>query len=305
MTESPPPDLAPSTQSDGRQSDGRQSDGRQSDGVLVAACQLLLDIDDPATNLATMAAAVTNASRRGARLVVLPELAASGCCFRTRAEAAAAAEPLDGPTVSLLADLTERGGGVVVSGLCERVGDNVFNSAVVVEDGRLVAAYRKVHLWGEENRLFDRGCEPPPVVATAVGNVAPMVCYDAEFPEWVRLAADAGADVVCVPANWPLLPRPRNERPLEVLKAQALAGIYRTYVLVADRCGAERGQDWIGGSVVVGPDGYLRAGPAVVADGPAQPATLVARIDPRLARAKEIGPHNDARADRRPELYAG
>jgi 5-aminopentanamidase len=34
-----------------------------------------------------------------------------------------------------------------------------------------------------------------------------MVCYDLEFPEWVRLAALAGADLLCTPTNWPREPR--------------------------------------------------------------------------------------------------
>jgi predicted amidohydrolase len=34
------------------------------------------------------------------------------------------------------------------------------------------------------------------------GNVAVMICYDLEFPEWVRVAALAGADLIAVPVNW-------------------------------------------------------------------------------------------------------
>lgn len=40
-----------------------------------------------------------------------------------------------------------------------------------------------------------------------------MICYDLELPEWVRLAALAGADLLCVPVNWPDGPRPAGERP--------------------------------------------------------------------------------------------
>jgi predicted amidohydrolase len=172
-----------------------------------------------------------------------------------------------------------------------------------VEDGRLRASYRKAHLWGREAELFTAGDEPPPVVATAVGRVALMICYDLEFPEWVRLAAQAGAEVVAVPANWPWLARPPGERPLEVLKAQAAAGAYRVHVVVADRCGPERGVDWIGGSVVCAATGYLLAGPATAAGATASRAVLVAELDPAEAHDKSLGPHNDALADRRPHLY--
>jgi predicted amidohydrolase len=71
--------------------------------------------------------------------------------------------------------------------------------------------------------------------------------------------------------------------------------------VAADRCGAERGVDWVGGSVIAGPDGYPLAGPAA-GDGP---ELLVADLDLGRARDKRTGPSNDVFADRRPELYGG
>ena len=70
---------------------------------------------------------------------------------------------------------------------------------------------------------------------------------------------------------------PAGERPVEVTKAQAAAAVNRVAVAVADRCGTERGQAWFGASLICGPDGYLRAGPAA-----GEQALLVADVD--LAR---------------------
>ena len=72
------------------------------------------------------------------------------------------------------------------------------------------------------------------------------------------------------------------------------------FVAVADRCGTERGVDWISGSVIIGPDGYPLAGP-VLAD---RPAVLLADCDLARARHKRLNDHNDLFADRRPELYS-
>lgn len=270
--------------------------------LTVAACQIPARIGtgDPAE----LVSAVREAAARGARLVVLPELAVCGYVFTDAAEARAAAEPLDGPTVALLAELSAELDCVLVAGLAELAPDGaVFNTAVLVEAGHLRASYRKAHLWGREVELFRAGDEPPPVVDTAVGRVAVMICYDLEFPEWVRIAAQAGAEVVAVPANWPWLPRPPGERPLEVLKAQAAAGAYRVHVVVADRCGPERGVDWIGGSTVCASTGFLLAGPATAAGDTAGRTVLTAELDPARARDKSLGAHNDALADRRPALY--
>jgi len=271
--------------------------------VRVAACQLAIDVDDPAGTRTRLERAVLAAAEAGARLVVLPELAAAGSCFASRDEALAVAQPVDGEFVTQLAALSARLGCVLVSGICEADGDQVYNSAVVLDQGELRTVYRKVHLWGIESRLFTPGARPPDVVDTSAGRVAPLICYDLEFPEWVRRAADRGAEIIAGPANWPLLPRPAGERPLEVTKAQAFAGTYRVFVVIADRCGTERGQEWIGGSTVVGADGYPMAGPASDVAGEASPQLLLADLDLGLARDKSIGPYNDARRDRRPDLY--
>lgn len=252
---------------------------------------------------------VGEAARGGARLVVLPELTACGGVITATEQARAAAEPLDGPTVALCADLSAEHGCVVVVGLAETGKRGaVHNTAVVLDGGAVVATYRKVHLWGAEKEAFQPGTDRPPVVQTSAGRVGVMICYDLEFPEWVRLAAEAGAEVVVVPANWPLRTEGDPQRPFEVVKAQAAAVTYRVNIAVADRCGAEDGIDWYGGSLVCDVDGTLLAGPAcAVGDatprGPASPVILHASLDLAAARDKRLGPFNDAIADRRPDLY--
>jgi predicted amidohydrolase len=137
------------------------------------------------------------------------------------------------------------------------------------------------------------------VVDTALGRVALMICYDLEFPEWVRLAAIDGADLIAAPVNWPSVSWPAGERPAEVIKAQAAAATNGVFVAVADRCRAERGVSWISGSVIVGPDGYALDGP-VLAD---RPAVLHAACDLSRARDKRLAGDNDLLADRRADLY--
>jgi predicted amidohydrolase len=240
--------------------------------------------------------------------VVLPELAACGGVHTTTEQAAAVAEPLDGPTVTLLSELSRRHGCVLVAGLAE-TGESgtTHNSAVVLDRGALVATYRKAHLWGAEKRAFEAGSQPPAVVDTSAGRVGVLVCYDLEFPEWVRLAAEAGAEVLAVPVNWPLRPEGDPQRPFEVVKAQAAAVTYRVNIAVSDRCGVEAGVDWYGGSLVCDVEGNLVAGPACAtgrsAGRTATPTVLAAEVDLRAARDKRIGPFNDALRDRRPELY--
>ncbi|OYN98524.1 carbon-nitrogen hydrolase [Enemella evansiae] len=267
--------------------------------ITVAAAQLPLDITDQAGSRDRVLDALDRLAP-AADLVVLPELASSGYVFTDSAEALRLAEPLDGPFVTALAERSRRHGCVVVAGLAERDGDRLRNSAVLVEGGELLAVHRKVHAWGTEAAIFTAGDEPVPVVATTIGRVAPLVCYDLEFPELVQSAARRGAQLLAAPVNWPADGAPpTGERPVDVIRAQAMAAMHRVFVVVADRCGVERGQHWVGGSVIVGPDGYPLAGPAAAP----VPTELLVELDPALAEDKRLGPHNHVFADRRPAAY--
>jgi predicted amidohydrolase len=269
--------------------------------TLIAAAQFGPVLGDPDANRATAAGAVRDAAAQGARLVVLPELSDSGYVFTGPDEARGlATRAADSPTLRQWRDLAAAHGCAVVGGFCE-LGDDglLYNSAALVDESGTRAVYRKAHLWDREKLIFTPGADAPPVVSLPYGQVAVMICYDLEFPEWARLAALDGADLIAAPVNWPAAPCPAGERPAEVTKVQADASVNGVYVVVADRCGVERGVDWISGTLIAGPEGYLLAGP-VLAD---HPALLVADCDLAAARDKRINEHNDLLADRRPELY--
>ena len=267
----------------------------------IAAAQFGPVLGDTRANRDAAARAVREAAAAGAELVVLPELSDSGYVFTGPDEARGLATPADGsPTLAGWQQLATEHDVVIVGGFCE-LGDDglLYNSAALVEASGTRAVYRKAHLWDREKLVFTPGTGGPPVVGLPFGRVAVMVCYDLEFPEWARLAALDGADLIAAPVNWPAAPYPPGERPAEVIKAQADASVNGVYVVVADRCRRERGVDWISGSVIVGPDGYPLAGP-VLAD---RPEVLVADCDLAASRDKRINEHNDLLGDRRPELY--
>jgi predicted amidohydrolase len=269
--------------------------------VRVAVCQLAPVIGDRDGNRARALAAIDDAADAGARIVVLPELASSGYLFRDAAEARALAEPADGPTVAGWAERAAAHDLVVVGGFAEEAGGGaLYNSAAIVDASGPRAVYRKVHLWDAEPLVFTPGEAPPPVVDTPHGRIAAMVCYDIEFPEWVRLPALAGAELLCVPTNWPRVEAwPEGERPMELLRAMASAATNRMAIALCDRCGEERGVTWVSGSAIIPADGWPLAGPPAASE----PATLLADVDLAASRDKAVGPRNDALGDRRPALY--
>jgi len=273
--------------------------------TVIAVAQLAITVAEPDANRQAAAGAVAQAAAASAGLVVLPELCDSGYVFdashpaaEARGLAAPAAESI---TLRQWHELAAQHQMVIVGGFCELGADGcLYNSAALVDASGTRAVYRKAHLWDKEKLVFTPADAAPPVVDTEVGRVAMMICYDLEFPEWVRLAALDGADLIAAPVNWPAAPRPAGERPAEVIKAQAAAATNGVFVAVADRCRTERGVSWISGSVIAGPEGYPLAGP-VLAD---RPTVLTATCDLPQARDKKLSGHNDLLADRRPELYA-
>jgi len=273
--------------------------------TVVAVAQLAITVAEPDANRQAAADAVAEAAAAGARLVVLPELCDSGYVFDAvdpAAEARGLAAPAAGSiTLRQWQALAARHRLVIVGGFCELGADGrLYNSAALVDASGTRTVYRKAHLWDTEKLVFTPGDATPPVVDTEVGRVAVMICYDLEFPEWTRLAALDGADLIAAPVNWPAAGRPAGERPAEVIKAQAAAATNGVFVAVADRCRTERGVSWISGSLIAGPGGYPLAGP-VLAD---RPALLTAACDLPRAREKSLSGDNDLLADRRPELYA-
>ncbi|MEP6648651.1 MAG: nitrilase-related carbon-nitrogen hydrolase [Lapillicoccus sp.] len=278
--------------------------GRLTPAFSAAAGQIRADVTRPPT-VSRIVAAVRLAAHHGASLIVLPELAASGCCFLDEQEAWAAAESLDGPMVSTLRQLSATLPVTIVGGFALHEDGKLFNASVAVEDGEVLGVYRKVHLWGRETEQFRPGDRLPPVVQTRCGTIAMMVCYDLEFPELTRIAAQSGAEIVTVPANWPVTNHPADQPAIEVAKAQAAAAYYGVYVVVADRCGDERGTRWVGGSCIIAPSGYLLAGPATPPGEPARAGLLMADMDLAASKDKTLGRYNHRLLDRRPEFYRG
>ena len=240
--------------------------------------------------------AVRDAVARGADVVVLPELVTSGYMFESKEEAASMAITPDHELFDFWADAA-CGHAVVIGGFCEQGSDGrLYNSAALVDGTGLAAVYHKVHLWDRERLVFEPGSEAPPVIETRAGRIGVLICYDLEFPEMTRMLALAGAEMVAVPTNWPLVDRPEGEHPPEVLIGMAAARTNRMFIACCDRTGTERGQEWTAGTSVIDASGWVRA--SADADGWATADVELAEAD-----TKTLNEFNDVLGDRRPELY--
>lgn len=270
--------------------------------LTVACVQMEPRIGDKAHNLQRTLQAVQRAAAQGAQIVVLPELVNTGYVFGSRQEAFSLAEEIpDGESTQAWVDAARQWNIHIVAGIAERAGHRLYNAAVTVGPLGHLATYRKLHLWGDEHLFFESGDLGLPVVHTVHGRIAALICYDGWFPEVYRLLAVQGVDIVCMPTNWVPMPGQLPGTPaMANTLAMANAHSNGMNIACANRIGIERGQPFIGQSVIVGADGWPLAGPA----SPDQEEILYARINiKRSRRSRHLNAFNDVIRDRRDDVY--
>lgn len=230
--------------------------------LTVAVCQFA-PTADRAANRARIAEFSADAAARGAQLVVFPEYS-SYFVDPLDETLAAHAESLDGDFVTALIEVARAHQVTIVAGLVE-AGEaavdgsaRVRNALVVVDGTRLLAVYRKQHLYdafGQKESDWIEAGETGPAQIIDVGGLrlGLMTCYDLRFPEVARMLVDAGAEAFVVPAEWVRGPL-KEHHWSTLLAARAIENT--TYVVAADHPAGIG----IGQSRIVDPEGVTIAG---------------------------------------------
>lgn len=204
-----------------------------------------------------------------ADLVVLPELWAHGGFASTSWETTA--ELVDGPTVAQMASVAREVGVWLHAGsIIERAeegadlgaeGRGLWNTSVLLSPvGTVHKTYRKIHRFGfgdGEPRLLEAGTDlavAELVHDAGLSRVGLATCYDLRFPELFRGLGDLGADVIVLPAAWPM---PRVEHWQLLGRARALEN--QAWVLQCNTAGTHSGVEMGGHSQVVAPTGEVVA----------------------------------------------
>lgn len=181
----------------------------------IVACVQLNGSSDVARNLAVTEALVRRAAAAGAVLVATPE---ATTYLGPHADKVALAEPVDGPTHRRLAQLAaELRIHLLVGSVAERhpdpavAAERCWNTSLLFgPDGRLVAQYRKLHLFDvdlraaggvsfAESRRTVHG-ESVVVAPTPLGPMGLSVCFDLRFPELYAEQVRRGARLLAVPS---------------------------------------------------------------------------------------------------------
>jgi predicted amidohydrolase len=234
------------------------------------------------------------AVRQKAQLVVFPECMNTGYLFDSAAHCRALAEPLDGRFVQAMAGLARHHGVHIASGITEldTASGRAFNSGVLLDPrGDIAIHYQKQFLATHDHNWFDVGVRGCPVVETELGRIGLLICFDGRIPEITRLLALQGAEVVVDMANFFAMDQADMWVP-------ARAYENGVWFVAATKAGVERSIYYPGGSLIVGPDGHVKARMANDTHG-----VLSAEIVPTEARRKRWPGEGDRFADRRPRAY--
>jgi predicted amidohydrolase len=222
----------------------------------------------------------------GADLIVTPELATSGYDVTVLAKRGAElAEPLDGPTVSLSAELAAELGTTIVLGLLEADGEALYDTAAVVTAAGEVHPFRKTHLYPAEVGLFTAG-QVLLTVDVPGARVGPLICFEHAFPELATTLALAGAQILVIPSAVPY-----GYEYLMELRTRTRAQDNQIFAVGCNLAGGE----FCGGSLVVDPRGE------VIARAGTGEQAIRARID--LTAIERERRREPALRLRRPTLY--
>ncbi|WP_417473736.1 carbon-nitrogen hydrolase [Luteimonas mephitis] len=264
-------------------------------------------------NLAVIEQRVAEASRQGAKLVLLQELHNGPYfCQHESVDEFDLAETIPGPSTERLAALAKRHGVVLVSSLFEKRATGLYhNTAVVFDaDGSTAGKYRKMHIPDDpgfyEKFYFtpgDLGFEP---IDTSVGRLGVLVCWDQWYPEAARLMALAGAELLLYPTaiGWdPSDDQAEKDRQRDawILSHRGHAVANGLPVLSCNRVGHEpspigaTGIDFWGNSHVLGPQGEF------IAEAGGDTTLLVCDVD--LGRSEHVRRIWPFLRDRRIDAY--
>lgn len=208
---------------------------------------------DTARQLASLAR-VARECRSQADLLVTPELFMTG--YRLPPSMLKQlAEPADGPFARAVSVLARENNLAILYAFPERAGDQVFNSVQVFgADGAQLALYRKLHLPSDDERAAFSTGERVVTFDYLGFRVAPLICYDIEFPESVRASVRAGADLVVAPTalrqHWAQIAEMMI--PVRALENGA-------FVAYCNFAGVEGDWQYAGLSSICGPDGMVLA----------------------------------------------
>jgi len=273
--------------------------------VTVAALQLPIASNDESENIQAAAQLVEHAARKGAQIILPPELFSGPYFCREEDEAlfALARPTLDHPSVIAMCKLARSLGVAIPTSFFERDGHHYYNSiAMVGPDGEVQGTYRKSHIPDgpgyEEKFYFRPGNDGFKVWDVFGAKIGVGICWDQWYPECARAMALMGAELLFYPTAIGSEPYD-DELDTSRMWRRAMQGHAVSNcmpVIAANRIGQEGDQSFYGHSFIADEWGDL-----VSAFGDEEQGVLTSTFDLALVAKHRAG--MGFFRDRRPQLY--
>jgi len=162
-------------------------------------------------------------------------------------------EKLYKEVLNTMVDLSRKFNVTLVIPMPERLGDTIYNSALIIHDGVITGLYRKIHLFSlyNEDEIFSKG-KNVEVFDLGGYKLGVAMCYDLRFPELFRILSLKGADLIAVPASWGY---PRLMQWRTLLRARAIEN--QVFIIGVNRVGYSElvKESFAGNSCVIDPLG--------------------------------------------------
>lgn len=259
-------------------------------------------------NLAKAEEMVRKAAKKGANLILLPELFKSPYfCQKEKYEYFDLAEEAETSlTISLFQKLAAELRVVLPISFFEKAGNVYFNSLVMIDaDGKNLGLYRKSHIptgeCYEEKFYFAPGDTGFKVFKTQYGKIGVGICWDQWFPEVARSLTLKGAQLIVYPTaigTEPVLPKDSKDHWQNTMCGHAAANIIP--VLASNRVGLEIDDNsqmtFFGSSFIANEDGNI-----VIELSRSEENVATADFDLSVIDKKRVS--WGVFRDRRPDLY--
>lgn len=155
-------------------------------------------LGDKSANINSLETLISQSLSQGADIVVTPELATSGYCL-TREQVInglGIAAPYN--ELNDIKDLANQYNAYIFVGFPEISGTAVYNSVVCFGPNNFMELQRK----RAKSEWHDVGNLSFDVIPTPYGDLGPLICSDSYLPDFSRILAMNGADIIISPANW-------------------------------------------------------------------------------------------------------
>lgn len=249
--------------------------------LLNCACIQLRSSDDVEENIETVSKLIRMAADEGAKFILTPENTGFLDIRKGAAKKKVVEEKDDRCLLALKSLANELGIWLQIGSLAVRLPNSLKfanRSFLINPVGEVVARYDKIHMFDvdvgdgqsyRESNSYQAGNQSI-LVDLPFSNLGMSICYDLRFPALFRKMAQAGANLITLPAAFTQLTGQAHWHSL--LRARAIEN--GVFIMAAAQGGKHRdGRETFGHSMIISPWGEM------LAEADANPCVISAEID--------------------------